>query len=191
MLLPIFVILSARFCGRRCSPPFVVITLGLGIGSSTTIFSLLDGILSQFKPARDAMELPPKTQKPNVVNLSNFVAWRERSHSFQSMAAFLASPMNLLRDRGGEQVPGLSVTADFFETLGTPPLLGRIFHSGEYWTSEPSEVVLRSLLFEINPLDPATLVLVICILLMVSAVACHIPALRATNADPASILREE
>ena len=50
--------------------------------------------------------------------------------------------MNLLGDRGGEQVPGLSVTADFFETLGTPPLLGRTFRPGEYWTAEPREVVL-------------------------------------------------
>ena len=126
----------------------VVITLGLGVGSSTTIFSLLDGILLRALPFPNSnqlmmlWELPPQTRKPNVVNLSNFVAWRERSHSFQSMAAFLASPMNLLGDRGGEQVPGLSVTADFFETLGTLPLLGRTFHPGEYWTSEPREVVL-------------------------------------------------
>jgi putative ABC transport system permease protein len=126
----------------------VVITLGLGIGSSTTIFSLLDGILLRALPFPNASqlmmlwEIPPQIQKTNVVNLKNFVAWRERNHSFQSMAAFLASPMNLLGDRGGEQVPGLSVTADFFETLGTPPLLGRTFRPGEYWTSEPREVVL-------------------------------------------------
>jgi ABC-type antimicrobial peptide transport system permease subunit len=50
---------------------------------------------------------------------------------------------------------------------------------------------LRSLLFEINPLDPATLVFVVFVLLMVSAIACYLPALRATNADPASVLREE
>jgi putative ABC transport system permease protein len=50
---------------------------------------------------------------------------------------------------------------------------------------------LRSLLFEINPLDPATLVSVILVLVMVSAIACYLPALRATNADPASVLREE
>jgi putative ABC transport system permease protein len=126
----------------------VVITLGLGIGSSTTIFSLLDGILLRALPFPNSnqlmmlWEIPPQAQKTNVVNLNNFVAWRERNHSFQSMAAFLASPMNLLGDRGGEQVPGLSVTADFFETLGTPPLLGRTFRPGEYWTAEPREVVL-------------------------------------------------
>ncbi len=126
----------------------VVITLGLGIGSSTTIFSLLDGILLRALPFPNSnqlmmlWEIPPRAQKTNVVNLNNFVAWRERNHSFQSMAAFLASPMNLLGDHGGEQVPGLSVTADFFETLGTPPLLGRTFRPGEYWTAEPREVVL-------------------------------------------------
>jgi putative ABC transport system permease protein len=126
----------------------VVITLGLGIGSSTTIFSLLEGILLRALPFPNSSqlmmlwEIPPQAQKTNVVNLNNFVAWRERNHSFQSMAAFLASPMNLLGERGGEQVPGLSVTADFFETLGTPPLLGRTFRPGEYWTAEPREVVL-------------------------------------------------
>ena len=50
---------------------------------------------------------------------------------------------------------------------------------------------LRSLLFEISPLDPAAFVSVIFVFLVVSAVACYIPALRATNADPASVLREE
>src|SRR5205807_4474869 len=84
----------------------------------------------------------PETRKPNVVNLSNFVAWRERNHSFESMAAFVNLPMNLLSDQGSRQVPGLAVTADFFSTLGTAPLLGRTFRPGEYWTNEPREVVL-------------------------------------------------
>jgi putative ABC transport system permease protein len=50
---------------------------------------------------------------------------------------------------------------------------------------------LRSLLFEIQPLDPVTLVSVICVLLSVSLLACYVPARRATNADPAAVLREE
>src|SRR5215831_8371762 len=126
----------------------VILTLALGIGSSTTIFSLLDGILLRALPFPESnrltmlWELPPGTQKPNVVNLSNFAAWRERNHSFESMAAFLGLPMNLLSGQRAEQVPGLAVTADFFSTLGTPPLLGRTFHPSEYWTEEPREVVL-------------------------------------------------
>ena len=50
---------------------------------------------------------------------------------------------------------------------------------------------LSSLLFEVNPLDPITLTSVISILFLVSAVACYVPALRATKADPATVLREE
>ena len=126
----------------------VIITLALGIGSSTTIFSLLDGILLRALPFRESnrlmmlWELLPETHKPNVVNLSNFVAWKERNHSFESMAAFLNLPMNLLSDQGSQQVPGFAVTADFFSTLGTAPLLGRTFRPGEYWADEPREVVL-------------------------------------------------
>lgn len=50
---------------------------------------------------------------------------------------------------------------------------------------------LRSLLFEVQPLDPATLVSVVCILVMVSILACYVPARRAMKADPAAVLREE
>jgi putative ABC transport system permease protein len=109
---------------------------------------LLDGILLRALPFPESnrlmmlWELPPKTQKPNVVNLSNFVAWRERNHSFESMAAFVSLPMNLLSDQGSQQVQGLAVTADFFSTLGTAPLLGRTFRPDEYWTNEPRDVVL-------------------------------------------------
>jgi putative ABC transport system permease protein len=140
---------AARSFGRTPSfSAIVIVTLGLGIGSSTAIFSLLDGILLRALafPQPDQLmmlwELLPQTHKPNVVNLKNFVAWRERNHSFQSMAAYLGLPVNLLGDHGSEQVAGLDVTADFFSTMGTPPLLGRTFRPGEYWMDEPREVVL-------------------------------------------------
>jgi putative ABC transport system permease protein len=126
----------------------VILTLALGIGSSTTIFSLLDGILLRALPFPDSnrlmmlWELPPDARKPNVVNLKNFVAWKERNHFFDSMAAFLNLPLNIRSDRGSEQVPGLAVTADFFSTLGTAPIVGRTFRPGEYWQDEPNEVVL-------------------------------------------------
>ena len=126
----------------------VIVTLALGIGSSTTIFSLLDGILLRALPFPESdrlvmlWELPPQTHKNNVVNLQNFAAWQQRNHSFQSMAAFLGLPVNVLADQGSQQLPGLAVTADFFSTLGAAPLLGRTFHPGEYWSEEPREVVL-------------------------------------------------
>lgn len=128
----------------------VVLLLALGISTTTAIFTLLDGILLRPLPfpAADQLvmiwEVPPETQKPNVVALGNFVAWKERSHSFQSMAAFFKLPMNLMdqRQQQTEQVPGLAVTSEFFATLGTPPLLGRTFRPGEYWRDKAREVVL-------------------------------------------------
>jgi hypothetical protein len=102
----------------------VIVTLAAGIGSSTAIFSLLDGILLRALPFPHSdrllmlWEVPPETRKPTVVLLNNFVAWKERSHSFQSMAAFESMPMNLLGEKEIEQVPGLAVTAEFFTTLG-------------------------------------------------------------------------
>jgi predicted permease len=144
---------DARYAARSFArtPLFsaiVMITLALGIGSSTSIFSLLDGILLRALPFPESnrlmmlWEVPPETRKPNVVWMNNFVAWKERNRSFQSMAAWMSLPINLLADKGSEQVPGLSVTAEFFSTLGTAPLLGRTFRPGEYWTDVPREAVL-------------------------------------------------
>lgn len=135
----------------RKAPAFtavVLLVLALGIGSTTAIFSVVDGILlrplSFPDPARLAMiwEVPPDSRKPNVVALNNFMAWKERSQSFESMAAFVQLPMNLLSSQGSEQVPGLSVTSEFFKVLGTPPLLGRVFRPGEYYRDQPKRVVL-------------------------------------------------
>src|SRR5580658_3879835 len=144
---------DARYAARtlRKSPLFtstIAITLALGIGCTTAIFTLVHGILLRPlafpSPERLAMiwELLPQTQKKNVVLLNNFVAWKERSRSFQSMAAFFELPMNLLSAEESEQVPGLKVTAEFFTALGTPPILGRTFRPGEYYRDEPREVIL-------------------------------------------------
>ena len=144
---------DVRFSVRslRKSPlltTMVALTLALGIGSTTAVFTLLYGILLRPLPfpSPDQLvmiwELPPQTRKPNPVILNNFVAWKERNRSFQSVAAFVQEPMNLLRPEGSEQVPGMKVTSAFFTTLNTPPVLGRTFRSGEYDRDAPREVIL-------------------------------------------------
>ena len=144
---------DARYAVRmvRKSPGMslvVILMLALGIGSTTAIFTFVNGILLRPLPFPEPnqlvmlWEVPPHTKKPNVVALGNFVSWKQRSHSFQSLAAFLGAPMNLVTPQQSEQVPGLKVTSDFFATLGTPPLLGRTFRSGEYFREKPLEVVL-------------------------------------------------
>jgi len=143
--------LGFAFRGLRKAPLFtavVVAALALGIGSTTAIFTVVHGILLRPLPFPDSnrlvmiWEIPPGTQKPNVVELKNFFAWKARSQSFQSMAAFVSVPMNLIGSAGNEQVDGLKVTADFFNVLGARPLLGRVFRPREYDRSAPREVVL-------------------------------------------------
>lgn len=140
---------AVRMLRKSAGPSMIVaLMLALGISTVTAMFTLVESILLRPlpfpSPDQLAMiwEVPPETKKPNVVALDNFVAWKERSHSFQSMAAFFNVPMNLLDQQQSEQVPGLAVTSEFFTTLGTPPLLGRTFRPGEYWRDKPREVVL-------------------------------------------------
>ena len=126
----------------------VMLMLAIGISSTTAMFTFVHGILLRPLPFPSPeqlvmiWEVPPQTKKPNVVTLNNFVAWKERSHSFKSMAAFFALPMNLITPQQSQQIPGFAVTAEFFATLGTPPILGRTFRPGEYNRDKPHEVIL-------------------------------------------------
>jgi putative ABC transport system permease protein len=126
----------------------VTLMLALGIGGVTAMFAFVNGILLRPLPfpSPDRLvtiwEVPPKTTKANVVALQNFEAWKEQSRSFQSMAAIFSLPINLITPEASEQVPGMRVTAEFFQTLGTPPLLGRTFRPGEFYRDSPKEVIL-------------------------------------------------
>jgi putative ABC transport system permease protein len=126
----------------------VTLMLALGIGGVAAIFTFVNGILLRplAFPSPDRLvavwEIPPKTTKQNVVAIENFAAWKQQSRSFESMAAFINLPMNLITLHASEQVPGLAVTSEFFHTLGSPPLIGRTFRPREYLREAPREVVL-------------------------------------------------
>jgi putative ABC transport system permease protein len=121
------------------SPGFTAVALGtlaLGIGATTAIFSVVHSVLLRPLPFPDADRLVmvwerQSTGRQNVTSMSNFRAWEERSHSFETMSAFHWSPMNLLGGDEPVQVTGAAVTADFFRVLSVPPILGRTFLRGE------------------------------------------------------------
>ena len=107
-----------------------VATLALGIGANTAVFSVLDAVLLKPLPFPDSdrivmlWEHPPKTivtaslgtrNQQNPASPSNFLAWRDRTHSFEAMAA-INRPV---------------VSADFFRILNVRPLLGRTFDASE------------------------------------------------------------
>ena len=129
------------FRAMRRSPGFtsiVVLTLALGIGAATTIFSVVNGVLLAPLPYREPGQLvafwgtAPEKQLPEVEFPQGlFVAVREKSRAFVSMAAFEDVGFTLTSVGDPVRIEAATVTLDFFKVFGTPPLLGRTFIAGE------------------------------------------------------------
>ncbi len=113
-----------------------VITLALGIGANSAIFSVVNGVLLQPLPYKDPGRLVAvgeSTPQFEMMSLSfpNLVDWKEQNRSFEGLAAFNWEDDNLTGIGEPEHLPGKRVTADFFTVFGIPPVLGREFESKE------------------------------------------------------------
>jgi len=124
----------------RKSPAFTavaVLTLALGIGANTAIFSVVNAVLFQPLPFRDPGRLmvvwhtPPQKSFPGVtkfvVSPANYLDWRDQNHVFEQMSAVGFGKFNLTGMGQPESVEGRAVSADFFSLLGVQPVLGRGF----------------------------------------------------------------
>src|SRR5207237_2090678 len=87
-------------------------------------------------------ERPSRTDRRNVVSMSNYLAWQDRNRAFDAIAAFHRVPVNVMGRDEPIQVSGAGVTADFFRVLGVAPLLGRTFVRGEDAVGAAPVVVL-------------------------------------------------
>src|SRR3954468_7261132 len=110
-----------------------ILVLALGIGSTTTIFTLANGLLLRPLPYNNQEtlvtvgELPPGAERPNTVAFPNFLDMRSRNHSLQDFGLFNAGTYTLRGDMEAERLPGAAVTASVFPILGVAPLFGRWF----------------------------------------------------------------
>src|SRR5512147_3104007 len=120
----------------RNSPGFsavAVITLALGIGATTIIFSVIDAVLLEAAPFRQPQQLVMVWEqksgegKDNVVGPANYLRWREQSRTLEDMGAFIAWPMNIIVNGQAERVPGAIASPSFFSTLGVNAVAGRAF----------------------------------------------------------------
>ena len=144
----------------RRNPGFVIVaivTLALGIGANSTIFSVVNATLLRPLSFPDADRLmtvwKASIRDPsdiNIISMPNYKEWRQRSRSFASLAIFDSAGRgyNLTGIAEPEQVSGVRVTASFFDVLGVPPLLGRTFRPEE---EEPGSESRRRP--ELRPLD--------------------------------------
>src|SRR3954471_7777725 len=150
---------DTRFAFRLLlkSPAFTitaVLTLALGIGATTAIFSLVYGVLYRPLPFPDAdriamiyLHFSPQNNPRGGLSLADFVDVRNQTHSFEKVAAFTRLELNLGGGGYTEPVGGAAVTADFFSVLGTPTVLGRTFRAGEDSGSSPRLIVISEALW--------------------------------------------
>ncbi len=129
----------------------VVLTLALGIGANTAIFSVVHGVLLTPLPYRDPSRLvvvweSKGTSSHNVVNPANYMDWHDRATSFSGLALMSWAGLTFTGDEA-ERVQGRAVTPDFFGVLGATPLLGRTFNTEESRPHGPRVVVLSEALW--------------------------------------------
>jgi putative ABC transport system permease protein len=110
-----------------------ILTLGLGIGANTAIFTVVNGALLRPLPFRDpsrlVLVLEQNSSFPSIVSTSyeNYKDWRDQSQSFLSMEASCATNMTLTGMGEPERLPAQRMTAGIFPLLGITALAGRSF----------------------------------------------------------------
>ncbi|HEY6292612.1 MAG TPA: ABC transporter permease [Terriglobia bacterium] len=115
-----------------------VLTLGLGIGANTAIFSAVNAVLLHPLPYRDSQRLV-RVWATNVKNgfahdvasYPDFTDWAAQSHNFQQMAAYCGRSYNLSGGDHPERIRGLQASAGLLTMLGIRPALGRDFSPEE------------------------------------------------------------
>jgi putative ABC transport system permease protein len=110
-----------------------VLTLALGIGTNTAIFSVVNGVLLRPLPYPGAERLvyfeginPERGISDGAVSLPDYLDWQSQADAFESIAVFVEAGMPLTGDGAEpERVPRAMVTPSFFLTMGVTPLMGR------------------------------------------------------------------
>jgi predicted permease len=143
----------SAFRRLRTSPGYTavsVITLGLGIGASTAIFSAVDGVLLKSLPYRDPGSLvqmwessTPRNFDSFPVTPSNLADWRAQARSFAGLAASRPRRAILTAGTGEpERVPGTAVSTNYFQLLGVGTHIGRTFIATDSLPSAERPVIL-------------------------------------------------
>ncbi len=113
-----------------------VLTLALGIGANTALFSVVNGVLLNPLPFPSPDELvavytKSPTFQESSISYPNFLDWQKDSHSFASLCAFRADDFNMTGAGEPQRVHTHMISAEFFSALGMQPLLGRAFRPEE------------------------------------------------------------
>ena len=119
-----------------------VVTLALGIGANTAVFSVVEGVLLRSLPFPGAERLLLILSQSGTSPLHAYETWRTATGAFEDMATARGEQAVLLAPEGAERVTAWTVTANFFTLLGGRPILGRAFLPEEDRPGSPPVAVL-------------------------------------------------
>ena len=139
-------------------PGFTLIaalTLALGIGANTAIFSAVNAVLLKPLPFPESQQLLDlsETFKPNgygSVSVPTFEDWKSQNTVFAGTSAYSSTSFNLQGNDTPQRIPGLNVSANYFDVLGIKPALGRAFLPGEDVAGNEHVVVISDDLWRRN-----------------------------------------
>jgi hypothetical protein len=133
-----------------------ILILGLGIGSNTAIFSLVNAVILRPLPFRDSARImrvwqtPPETffmpagnRRIFVVSTANYLDWDAQNHVFDRMAMYRFRPFNITGQGEPDVLRTAVVTGEFFNILGVQPLAGRTLGAADQAPDAPRVVLLR------------------------------------------------
>ena len=129
-----------------------ILTLALGIGGNTAIFSFVDGVLLKPLPYRDAdrivrvLEKPPRGDR-NGISTLNFLDWQRDNVVFDFMAAQAGGPATLTGSGDAVQLRGARVSPHYFDIYGIQAERGRTFLPDEDQPGKDRVVVLSHVLW--------------------------------------------
>jgi putative ABC transport system permease protein len=129
----------------------VVITLALGIGASTAIFSVVDNVLLRRLPYRNgerivAIQEVNREGKRGQITSANFLDWRKQNTVFEHLAAIKTTTSNLALSDQAERIDLAQTNTNFFDVLGIAPQYGRLFiPQDEQAGHEPVVIVSNTL----------------------------------------------
>ena len=140
---------------HKGSSAVAALTLALGIGANTAIFTVINGVLLKSLPFPEAERLvvlneASKSTPVMSVSYLNLRDWQRRQTVFENLTAYLPGSFALTGEGEPEGIGGRFVTANFFATLGVRPALGRAFTENEDKPGGERVVILSHRVWEVR-----------------------------------------
>jgi putative ABC transport system permease protein len=146
---------------HRAATLVCIVALALGIGANAAMFSVAEAFLLHPVPFENPDRIVALVdaradhqgagagfQDFNAVAPATFLDWKKEARSFDELAAYAWDELNLTGDGAAQKIQDFKVTANFFQTIGVQPALGRTFLSDEEEPGKDREIVLGHSLWE-------------------------------------------